>query len=283
MVRPQPLKHGHYPMAMTIALGILMKETLVLAADTEITAGDAKTEGGKIYWAADASVSNKNTGILAVTGAGDVAHLETAYCDLKELFLKHRSDSVEELGIRFRKLIKQFHKDYVVPYAYAPDRPDIWLIVAVRRNSRFRMWTSNKSTLRPVIRNYAAVGIGQMQAQELFNLLNKRMDHDTAKALAIYAVYRIKQVVQGVGKSTHIFSLGKEGIPYGMSEFQIEELEKMFRFYNGLEAQLVHWALGSNYPFAEASRVQKLIDHARVEIKKLLHDNRPINSDNSQA
>lgn len=268
---------------MTIALGILMKDSFVLAADTEITAGDAKTEGGKIYWVADASLSNKNAGILAVTGAGDVAHLEAAYCDLKESFLKHRTDSVEDLRVRFKASVKQFHRDYVVPYAYASDRPDIWLIVAVRRNSALRMWTRSKSTLRPVIRNYAAVGVGQMQAQELFNLLNKRMDHETAKALAIYAVYRIKQVVQGVGKSTHIFSLGKDGIPYGVSEYQVEELEKMFRFYNGLEAQLVHWALGSDYPFAEAPHVQKLINHARIQIKKLLHDNRPINSDNSQT
>ena len=70
---------------MTIALGILSRDWMVIAADTEITAGDSKAHGEKVYWAMD-DPKDPDAGILAVTGAGDLAHLEAAYLELKELF-----------------------------------------------------------------------------------------------------------------------------------------------------------------------------------------------------
>ncbi len=99
--------------------------------------------------------------------------------------------------------------------------------------------------MRVVLHRYAAVGIGQMQAQELFNLLNKRMDSMTAKALAVYIVHRVKDAVRDVGKSTRVLCVEKNGFPHGLIQDQIEGLEKMFRFYSNQEAILVHCVLGN--------------------------------------
>src|SRR5258708_17727059 len=116
---------------MTIALGILAGETgsIVMAADTEITAGEAKTEGGKIYWAMD-NPTDMDTGLLAVTGAGPVGYIEASYSELKEVFLTHPEAPASDMADRLKKCFKAFYKEKVIPFTY--DRPHIELVVSVR-------------------------------------------------------------------------------------------------------------------------------------------------------
>ena len=256
---------------------------MVLAADTEITYGqESKTEGGKIYWVADGPVNGASTGFLAVTGAGSTSYIEAAYSEMKEIFLSDPRDSAAGVGRKFKTFLREFHQNHIWPSATTSiDRQDIWLIVVVRRKSELKIWVTDGSTMRIPLRRHASVGIGDSQARDLLNFLDKRLDTDTAMAVAAYAVYRVKQIVQGVGKNTHVVCLAKTGMPFGLNEDQIDELEKLFKFYRGLESQLVHWALGSKEPFAEGKRVHDLIDHARGEIGKHLTHNSPINSDMS--
>lgn len=109
-------------MSNLIALGILTSDSILLAADTEITAGlGMKTEGGKIYWTPP--VDDPTKGILAVTGAGEVGYIEAAYCELKNLFHSYPGDSILQLEPRFKKLLREFYRDHVTPFTAGVDRP----------------------------------------------------------------------------------------------------------------------------------------------------------------
>jgi hypothetical protein len=269
-------------MAMTIALGILTPDSILLGADTEITFPGVgmKMEGGKIYWTPPVVDSTK--GILAVTGAGDVGYIEALYYELKNLFHGHPGDSIQQLESRFKKLLKDYYRDHVIPFTAGVDRPDFSLIVSVQSRRGRMFWRTERSTLRPVP-TFAVVGIGEPHATDILNILNLKMEMETAKAVAVYCVWRVKQVAQGVGKRTHLLCIESTGAPSGMDPTQTKRLEDLFEFYRQTEAQMVHWLLGSNLPFADGARVQGLINQARNDIKGLLYISSPINSDTSQT
>src|SRR5271168_1265069 len=73
--RPHPLKPVRYPWrpkevkAMTIALGILTHDSVVIAADSEVGNEYSKMDEGKISWAQRTDNSEQN-GAIVVTGAG---------------------------------------------------------------------------------------------------------------------------------------------------------------------------------------------------------------------
>ncbi len=76
---------------MTIALGILASDGIVLAADTEVTWGDArKTEGTKIAVAADLG--------LAIAGAGRYGYMEALFYELQQAVLHTSVKSVPAIG-----------------------------------------------------------------------------------------------------------------------------------------------------------------------------------------
>ena len=62
---------------MTIAIGILAKDGIVLASDTQETSGYIKTEGSKILVGVGLPGSDREPWGLAITGAGSAAYLDS--------------------------------------------------------------------------------------------------------------------------------------------------------------------------------------------------------------
>jgi hypothetical protein len=278
---PLPRQHNHtrYAGAVTIALGLLVDESVVIGADTEISYGALKSEGCKIYWPESAG------GDLVVTGAGGVDYIEAVYQELKSIFLRHPSASIQDIEDRFKKELKDFYREHVVPFAQYPleERPEFALIISIRRHGTIHLWETAKNTMRRPLSSFAAIGIGEAHARDLFNLLDRRMGLGTAIALAAYSIFRVKEIANYVGKSTSIIWVQKEGLPVGLQGDQIHKLEEFFRFYRDLEAMLVHRALGNDNPFSGVERIQSLIEHVRGSVKDLIHPNRPVNADRSQT
>src|SRR5208283_5317188 len=85
-----PWKFPGRSRAMTIALGVLAKDGVVLAADTELTWGYLKTSGEKI-WTTEAE-----TGALAIAGAGPGGYLEAVSQQLIDDFQSLRKPITSE-------------------------------------------------------------------------------------------------------------------------------------------------------------------------------------------
>src|SRR5256885_9651317 len=117
---PQPLAFPPKPRRlperkrMTIALGIIASNGIVLAADTEETmgvAGYSKTDQTKIlgYFSAD---NQRPLGACFISGAGDAGYIEALSQTLGRVFVNHPSLTERPLERQLGKEWKKFYQDH---------------------------------------------------------------------------------------------------------------------------------------------------------------------------
>ena len=73
---PSPLKHGVHAKRLTIALGILATDRVVLAADSRITAGSDKWSQGKVSLHEKSMPTSGVASRLLIAGGGGVSGIE---------------------------------------------------------------------------------------------------------------------------------------------------------------------------------------------------------------
>jgi 20S proteasome alpha/beta subunit len=186
---------------MTIALGVLAKDGVVLAADTELTWGYLKTSGEKI-WTTEAKA-----GALAIAGAGLGGYLEAVSQQLIDDFQSlHKPIASEQIKKRFEKILAAFHKAHVMPYGEAAS---IWFLIALQHGKETDLWATHSGVIwrrTP----YATVGLGCEYADALLGkILRARLVPGVplAERIAAYAVFDTKNNVQNCGKKTSLVAL----------------------------------------------------------------------------
>ena len=186
---------------MTIALGVLAKDGVVLAADTELTWGYLKTSGEKI-WTTEAK-----GGALAITGAGLGGYLEAVSQRLIDDFRSlHKPMAGERVKRRFEKILAAFHQAYVLPHGEAAS---IWLLIALQHGSETNLWATQHGVIWRRAR-YATVGLGCEYADALLGQLLRTQsipEVPLAERIAAYAVFDTKNNVQNCGKKTSLVAL----------------------------------------------------------------------------
>jgi hypothetical protein len=202
---------------VTIALGILAHDSVVIAADTQITMPDyLKTGQGKIAWLRKTAPSGQFGG-LAITGAGSSAYLQHLQREFISTFSNNEDlPTVDDLRQDLRTLIHSFYLDHVVPFSqYGPaERPDVWLIMGYRDRHKVALWSTEKSILTEH-NTYATAGIGAMYANILLNKLFRPMwplSARTAVLLAAYVIFHVKESIPDCGKDTDVVCIQSDGI-----------------------------------------------------------------------
>src|SRR5438552_17699196 len=105
---------------MTIALGILAKDGVVLAADTQETfSGVFKVDQAKIL-ATVLGTSTKNDGVFGVSGAGSGGHIDAISQELCDSFWRQHPKTLVDVGDDIRKRVSDFHAQHVLPYSTLP-------------------------------------------------------------------------------------------------------------------------------------------------------------------
>lgn len=189
---------------MTIAVGVLATDGIVLAADTQLTAPTVgwKGEGGKIM-AVARSMRDQVSGAIAVTGATAIYEYlhglgDELWKDFEDSL--DESDKREAYG-RFKNIVYEFNEEHVMPWA---DRPEINVIIGYQRDGQLALWQSNRGVLIEQY-DHAAVGIGSLAASAWLNRVWKRgLDVSTAIAVATFATAVAKDSVDGCGKYTNV-------------------------------------------------------------------------------
>ncbi len=227
---------------MTIALGILARDGVVVAADSQNTIPDyLKMSDGKIALGIQHTHSS-----FAITGAGHVPYLEylrqsevTRFLEMDPAF------NLPTFEAESRSAIEVFHEKHVMPFAaYGSERPDVHLLMAVEKDYQRGLWYTDKNLLIPCPR-YGAVGAGAMFARILLSRFVGDMDLLTAAFLAIYIVYQVKETVDGCGSETSVAILKGNDAKY-LSRQRIEATEKVFQQYRRLESEALHYVLNGS-------------------------------------
>jgi hypothetical protein len=231
---------------MTIALGMLAKDGLVLAADSQETyPGSLKVTQGKIL-AAVVGPHSQPRATLGVTGAGSATHLDALNQSICDGFAREKPSSIEACQLAIADKVLQFNMQHVAPFGGWPEheRPCCSLVVGAAVNGKFGLWTTEKTVMREV--HYGAVGIGSPYA----TLLLSRMwtgGHDGVRItalLAAYVMYAVKQSVEGCGKDTHIVFIEKGGQGVVLEPGRVRLLEEQFERYLLSEDAALHYVLG---------------------------------------
>lgn len=212
---------------MTIAVGVLATDGVVLAADTQLTIPQIwKGEFGK-FTAAHKSSTDASSGACAITGA------TTAYECLHRLGDDLRHDFVDNLYSadkaaafqRFGSVIRRFHNRYVFPVTHNP--PEVNVLIGYQRDGVLALWQSNGNMLveQP---HFGAVGAGAHAASAWLNRVWKlSLDVPKAVVIAALATALAKDSVDGCGKRTHVVAV--EGDDYRFIEQSlINEIDALY-------------------------------------------------------
>jgi hypothetical protein len=244
---------------MTIAIGMLARDGVVIAADTQMGVTDwLKTGQGKIAFATSGSVNDpQNKQAFAVTGAGDGGYLDALRTKMIGCFTKDYSTGpLTHIENNIQDELTEFHEAHVERFSQWNDRPDFWLLMGAQRGSQRLLWTTKKNLVIPHYQ-HAAVGAGEMYAKILMNRIYSEMDSDATALLAAYVIFQVKESVDGCGRETDIVTLRTKG-PSFTDRDEIRALEEVFREYARFEGSILTQTLRS--VFAEQIDGKPVID-----------------------
>lgn len=220
---------------MTIAIGLIASDGVVIAADRQETEGDQKKEQRKIdtLWAG-------GIGSLVVSGAGNGPYIDSMTTRLQVAFASKIwawSDNAE-MTENFRATHAAFYTDTVLPFAgYQPyERPDYELLFGCSIVAKHHfLWYSHKLTLNRV-QGYRAVGVGASTAESLLKKFYvARLPLKVAISLAAYVVYQVKNSVEGCGFATDVLFTQAHTPPCRVSEQTLKEMEDAFAKFRLIE------------------------------------------------
>lgn len=217
--------------AMTIALGVIASDGIVVAADTQVTIpGYWKSNQGKIGFVGHASRTGP-TGSCIVTGATDrLPYLKNLRVQVLRDFMAAKTITDPDLmESRFGNIVENFHERHVAPYR---DHPEVTLLIAYQRGDSGRMWVTNRGTITEH-GQYAAVGVGEPYASALLGRLwLPGYDLASAVAMAVYIANAVKDSVDGCGKFINLAYIQAARIGIVRQEL-VNELDALYAAYSG--------------------------------------------------
>ncbi len=234
---------------MTIALGILGKDSIVVAADTEETHGNGfKVGQGKVLAAMLDYLrkGDRSAGALVTTGAGSAGYLDALQQSLCDRFLRDEPKDIDGARDVLQTGVSVFYQQHVIPFAILPEheRPLCELIIGAAVNGAPQLLTTDKTTIRQC--QFTAVGMGAPYATLLLSRLWRRgLSLEASTLLAAYVLHEVKQSVSGCGKDSHIVVIRtSENAALTLPAAQCELLEHEFAARRDREDVAIGYMLG---------------------------------------
>lgn len=229
---------------MTIALGVIARDGMVIAADRQQTEGDWKTDQSKIehVWTLE-----PQGGSLLATGAGSAAYLDAVSREILDHFGETGERDDKPLLEQIAAINRKFYTRTVIPFAKYPsyERPDYSLLLGYSFRSRCFLWYSELLAFNRAD-GYKAVGIGKIAAEAVLKKFYVgRLPLGIAISLAAFAVYQAKQSVEGCGLETDIFCV-RNDIPLRVSPREIRNMEDAFAEFRLAERDDLYQVIGED-------------------------------------
>ena len=193
---------------MTIAIGLLASDGIVVAADTQVTIGDSKTAMGKI--GAAVQYRDDVLGSCVVAGAGSVTHMNSCSQTMISTFMRRAEYVGDDLRAALVEDLETFHQSHIIPFAQFPDheRPFVEFLVAYQRDGRRAIWQTDRTVVQKA-EPYAAIGHGQQQALSILGRLYRlpMLDVWETTVMAFYVLAQVKDSDIYCGGRSQVFSI----------------------------------------------------------------------------
>jgi hypothetical protein len=207
---------------VTIALGFVANDGLLLCADMEQTIGDIKTYDGKVR-----DIIFKEAAITVV-GAGHVDYIQTAISAVVDHFPD--SGTLPEVEEELRGRLLRFFDDHLARWASFPnyDRPSVELLIGVS-GKKFAPRLFHYEGTAFALTSMKAIGSGVLLANDLMHrYCFGNYTINQLASLAIYILSKVKKGVVGCGGLTHITALRENRDIAWSEKVVIEKLEREF-------------------------------------------------------
>jgi hypothetical protein len=227
---------------MTIALGILANDGVVIAADTQETTEFSKTESYKIY----SRVVEDEERAISISGAGDAGYLDVLMQDIAKAFIDTRDPA--DVEQKLRAACHAFHSAHIIPMKVPEHlRPRVVAGLHWKKEATPSFLMTNAGSAMSRQKRPVAVGFGQPHASILLGRALPEHPKDTpvqlAALVAAYTIFRVKNSTEGCGLGTHVTVL-TDGHGKHFARSTIKALEEHFETYEALENSLFGYVIG---------------------------------------
>ncbi|HTX35140.1 MAG TPA: hypothetical protein VME43_08965 [Bryobacteraceae bacterium] len=231
---------------MTIALGILASDGVVIAADAQETSGYFKGFALKIHEAmTQTSVHSTVQSAIAVTGAGPGVYLDGIAEEIIRKFHGSQDSDIASFELHLKETLEDFYARHVANKPSHIDRT-FELIVGAQIEGSQGLWVTEASVVKPSL-GFEAIGAGHPFARMAIQNRALYMDAQSAAILSVLGVTLAKEYDQDCGKGTMVVFL-KDNLAYTVPPYLVQEAEKLFARYAGIEHSAFLYALGKQAP-----------------------------------
>jgi 20S proteasome alpha/beta subunit len=245
---------------MTICVGMLCRDGVVLAADTQESYGENKSYVAKIFQVGSAH------GSTVVAGAGLASFIDYA----KEKIATIRPGEAatpDELEAKVRKLMRGLYAEEFKLYPCEDSLKQIELLIAVQLRKEFPFLLHVDCDLVKRVRDARAIGAGMFtpMATDFFS-----MNLLTTQAIwaCMYIVKEAKLRYEGIGGNTQIVALTSDGFQVERS-WDIPQREQVLGRIDGLARRLLISMIPATANGMLSATLQSAADLLRVTRKDL--------------
>jgi hypothetical protein len=248
---PKPLGVGSiYPRipmeeSVTIAIGLLASDGILVATDREGSDLHQKLDQGKVK---ARFINSSPYDSLIISGAGNSACVDAMTEQLFDWFSTAKPSKLVMVATNVRSQNKEFYREHVLPFSQYPSeyRPDYSLLVASKIGDEKGLWVSDGLVLNSK-EGFAAVGAGGPTARMLLHRFYAYIPTISSINLAVYVIGEVKQLVTGCGLDTDVLYACHGYEPGKVVRDEIREIENGLRgFGHVLERAAFHRYIGSD-------------------------------------
>jgi 20S proteasome alpha/beta subunit len=221
--------------AVTIAIGVLCSDGIVLAADTQESVDEySKISRPKVF-----QLSLADDRVKAVlAGAGDSVFIDALRGKL-ESALDRADLTCDSLESKAEAAIVSYYRNIWPLYATQRDRPEGDLLIGLRGPDGIRLLHADGPLVRRVD-SYESVGFGTVfSTYHLDKLFTPTMDVEMTAAVAIHVLDVVKKNVEFCGGDTHVFVISANGEIEQKDEAYIESKAASFEKFLVLSDKLL--------------------------------------------
>ncbi|MGA2214191.1 MAG: hypothetical protein ABSH31_13025 [Bryobacteraceae bacterium] len=216
---------------MTIALGAMCLDGVVLAVDLQHTTDIVKTAGQKLFVLTPSYRPELNYSVI-VAGARNADSVRKAVETMEETVsdrFSGRTPALKELKKALQDSLEIVFREHI-DFAPPEERADLHfdLLIAIRIASSCHLFRTNRTMLIQE-KSTACIGIGLYfanYAAEEFLVRNPTVE--IAAQVATYIISRASTYIEGIGKGADIHVLRSDGRHYSFMKPERESVEQRF-------------------------------------------------------
>jgi hypothetical protein len=254
---------------MTIALGMMTGNSVILAADCQESDGYFKDFALKISSSMTHTRINATVrSALAITGAGPGIYLDAISDEITDLFHARQERDIGAFENVLKDKVETFYKKHVVELAPHVDR-EFRVIIGAQIEGITGLWVSDATVVKRIMA-VEAVGTGAPFAKMALSTRYAMADTNMSIVLAILAVHNAREYDHYCGKGTAVVCLHND-LAYNISPGLVVAAEKLLDKYLGIEYSSFHYALCGNVVSGEqrTERIVKRLNDLRGEFTEL--------------